>query len=320
VAVVFCGLLAGFWTVYRLWIHYERRAAKHLPESAVAAARLDLEQVVLFEPFRQHVLGTMKRLVTEAEWSELSEQLGVNFGMDLREVMVALGERGNWVLVIAGLFPDHVLVGRLDAWFHAHAPDVCHAVGERLECPGLGIVAQQAADGSMIGAADVATLEQALVASERFVDLGLDLQSTAIQFGWRVAAPSSGVPSLAAAGLALVPGSNVLGQTRAVGGRVLLEEDDAKVEVRFTPNDGIDVQGYSASLESARQTLQTLATLGRPEAAGEATLLAKARISVARGAGASGVLVESSWPRRDIDRAAQLLGEALARWVDSVRR
>ena len=47
---------AGAWWAYRSLIHYERRAALHLPGDADFVARLDLEQVVMFEPVRKYLL------------------------------------------------------------------------------------------------------------------------------------------------------------------------------------------------------------------------------------------------------------------------
>lgn len=312
---LFCAMVGGFYLGYRLLVFYERRAALHLPQGTDAVARLDLEQVVLFEPFRQHILGSAKRWVSAAEWTDLGDRLGINFGMDLREVLVAVettgpgASEGRAVVVIAGLFPKTGVLENFAGWLKDHGHDVCHSEGKRLSCPSRGLIAEQAEDGSIVIAPNLKVLGEALPVSERYEALGLQPGNGAIEFGWRPATP--GAP----AGVSMpswLPGANFLSEFAAVDGRVLLETD-ALLQIRLSTAPGIDVQRLQRSTESMRQTFQALLALSGPEVVGEKTLLAGATVGIDP-KNADKVLVQSVWQRRDIDRAAQALGDLLWSW------
>jgi hypothetical protein len=310
---LFCTVVGGFWLGYRLMVHYERRAALHLPVGTEVVVRLDLEQVVLFEPFRQHVLGSAKRWVTAAEWTDLGDRLGVNLGMDLREILLA-GQSGaagggpRWAMVVAGLFPKTGLLQTLGAWLKETGRTACSNEGARLVCPSYGLIAEQATDGSIVLAPDATVLAEALAPSTRHEALGLEPGNGAIELAWR---PSTAAPSR----LPLpswLPGAAFASEMAALHGRVLLEED-AVVQLRLSAAPGIDVQRLLSSTESVRQSLQALLALSGPEVMGEKTLLTRATVQLDPKS-PDKVLVQSMWQRRDIDRAAQALGDQLWAW------
>src|SRR6185295_7585221 len=85
----------GAWAAYRELIHYRRCAVEHLPADTQFLVRLDVEQVVLFEPLRRHLLPVLDRLPLTAKQQTPSapapdrltrlREAGLNLGLDLRE-------------------------------------------------------------------------------------------------------------------------------------------------------------------------------------------------------------------------------------------
>src|SRR5262245_12328516 len=115
-AGVAAALVLVAFVAYRELIHYERRAIEHVPEGAELALRVDLEQVVLFDPVRRHLLPLLDRApLGDAPVEPVSRLLrlreaGVNLGMDLREVVFARIEPGaGWLLALGGIFGDEPL-------------------------------------------------------------------------------------------------------------------------------------------------------------------------------------------------------------------
>jgi hypothetical protein len=309
---LFCAVLGGFWAGYRFLVYYERKAALHLPEGTEAVVRLDLEQVVLFEPFREHILGSAKRWVTVAEWTDLGKSLGINFGMDLREVLFAgqastVTGNGHWVLVIAGLFPKTGVLADFGRWLDEHEHPGCAVEGERLSCPNHGLIAEQAADGSIVVAPNASVLAEALPPSQRYQVLGLEPGKGAIELGWRPAhaLEPGAIPSW-------LPGATFFSEVAGLNGRVLLESD-AVVQLRLSAAPGIDVQRLARSTESLKLSLQTLLAFSGPEVGGEKTLLTRATVQVDPEQPEK-VLIQSVWERRDLDKAARALGDQLWSW------
>jgi hypothetical protein len=172
--LVLLGLGVGY---YRL-VYFERVAALHLPVGARFAARVDLEQVVMFEPARRNLLPALDGATMSIEGQSLSQRIkattGVNLAMDLREIVFALGpEHDQWLVVLSGLFPKHALSGvtaavRADS--RITVSDSSDGV-QRLD-PWRLFVAQ-ASDGAFLISNHEALLRGALVPTQVFRDLGL---------------------------------------------------------------------------------------------------------------------------------------------------
>ncbi|MEO8182011.1 MAG: hypothetical protein ABI895_24520 [Deltaproteobacteria bacterium] len=181
VGLVFVGLgCVGAWIAYFELLHYRRCAVEHLPAETELAARLDVEQVVLFEPMRRHLLPLIDRLPIGAGPSALGQgrllrlrrDAGVNLGLDLREILIATTRDRRWVLVLGGLFP-HTLLPGLARVLTSETSAGWTRVGDILEFAPSGAALGQAADGVLILASDRSTLAAALPSSERFAELGL---------------------------------------------------------------------------------------------------------------------------------------------------
>ncbi len=310
--VLFVLFLGGMWLAYVRLVQYERRAALHVPEGAPFAARLDLEQVVLFEPFRRHVLPVVRDLLAQqGGLATLEEKTGIDLAMDLREVMFARAAReGHWVAGVGGLFPsDGVVSGLYEIVQEAKLPG-CTFANERLSCPPYGVFVEQADDGIVVFSSDAQLLVQALAPSEHYERLGLG-RNDAAGFGmdgsWLRALPGVRFG-------ALVPGLGALDQFDGASGTVELGTESF-VEVRLRPEQGGDLSSLAPTVETLLSGFGTFLRLaGQRDHAGEQALLARAEVTTTE---TGEVKVRSVWPREDMDRAAQSLGQILELWLRS---
>jgi hypothetical protein len=177
----------GVWWAYGSLIHYERRAALHLPRDADFVARLDLEQVVMFEPVRKYLLPLVDDVplrrpgATDATRPETSrlERLrtlsGINLAADLREVAVSWTRSSReWVAVLGGLFPKTGVIAAIDASLRAEGVRGVVREGEDLLAfGGSAAVLGQADDGVLILASSRSRLERARLAAEAPDGLGV---------------------------------------------------------------------------------------------------------------------------------------------------
>jgi hypothetical protein len=174
---------AGAWLAYARLVHYRRCAVEHLPPETELVARLDVEQVVLFEPVRRHLIPLIDRLplgaapaaasaTGESRLTRLRREAGLNLGLDLRELLVATAPGGRWVLVLGGLFPQG-LVPAIARELTGEAATGWRRAGDALEFTPSGAALAQAPDGALLLASDRALLEATLPSSTRFRELGL---------------------------------------------------------------------------------------------------------------------------------------------------
>jgi hypothetical protein len=178
---------AGAWVAYARLVHYRRCAVEHLPPETELVARLDVEQVVLFEPVRRHLIPLIERLplgsgpaaaTAEAEprMARLREA-GLNLGLDLREILVATAPGGRWLLVLGGLFRQG-LVPAIERELTGEDATGWRRVGAALEFTPSGAAFAQASDGALLLASDRALLETTLPSSTRFRHLGLEREGS----------------------------------------------------------------------------------------------------------------------------------------------
>ena len=103
-------VLSVMFALYLRYVHYARVACLHLPASTVLALRVDVEQAIFYEPIRRHILplfGGPSGSPTEADarLSRIEVRSRLKRG-DLREIVVGRGAtRGDWVIVLGGIFP-----------------------------------------------------------------------------------------------------------------------------------------------------------------------------------------------------------------------
>lgn len=175
------ALVVVAYVAYRELIHYDRRAVEHVPAGAELALRVDLEQLVLFEPVRKHLLPLVDHAPLAPPDSEpggvprllrLREEAGLNLVLDLRELVFARVPDGRWVLALGGLFGSRPLLSGVEEVLR-HEP----ALRLRREATSLilepsGLALGQAEDGVLLIASDAALLERALPASRAYEALG----------------------------------------------------------------------------------------------------------------------------------------------------
>ena len=120
VFVVFFGLvlaaLAAGGLLYFGKLRYVPKAARHAPVDAGVTARLSVERVGLFAPARTHLMPLVDSVAAPDGMAlrrqRLEKQTKLEFNVDLREVVVALGPAPeDWVVVFGGMFPRADWVG-----------------------------------------------------------------------------------------------------------------------------------------------------------------------------------------------------------------
>jgi hypothetical protein len=192
--VVLLGLAVGY---YRL-VYFERVAALHIPAGATFAARIDLEQVVLFEPIRKNLLPVVDA-ASVVDGQSLSQRIaaetGINLAMDLREIVFAFGPEEQWVVVLSGLFPKQGLVGVGRAIIRDNRLASSSISQGLLRLEPWAMVAAQAADGSLLISNDETALRAALAPSETFRSLGLSREGAG---SFAMIVPRSAPPPLSA--------------------------------------------------------------------------------------------------------------------------
>ena len=115
VGLLIAALAFGFF-IYLKIMRYERVALRHVPPGAEAVVVLDVEQRVLFEPIRKflvpaldvsHVQGNLPGTrLYPGRLARLKGRTGLELGVDLREIVVAVGSGARqWVVLLGGLFP-----------------------------------------------------------------------------------------------------------------------------------------------------------------------------------------------------------------------
>ncbi len=298
---------------YRMLVHYERRAALHIPAGVGFAARIDVEQVVLFEPVRKHLLPLINELPLgppaggEAgqrpdRLTRLRERAGLNLALDLREVMFAEeGRSGQWVLVLGGLFDQRGVVAAIASVLHEEgALDATQTEGE-LRFERWGVTLGQADDGCLILASSSSMLRRALPVTERFAELGLPREGAAAAALTAPHARSwlSGDPTFAFDEPAVRRIVATLGLGEALQLELLIEVERAA-----------ELRRIRAEMLRWRETyVSALPFIPQADWGGERALLARARVSEPS---ETLMIIASTWERAELDRAAQ----SLAAWLE----
>ncbi len=322
-SVVLLGLLlfvaagiAGLWFAYAKLVDYERRAALHVPAGARLAARVDLEQVVLFEPVRRHVFPVLNRHLTGNEGlAQLEATTGIDLGSELREILfVQPASEEAWLLAVGGLFPTTGVIEGLTELLEARGIAGCSLQHARLACPSQSFFAEQAADGIVLFSSDPALLVAAREPTDEYQRLGLRLDGAAgfgVEGAWlRQVGHIASSPWLAPFASRLAP----LADVESASGHVDLGTDTT-VTVQLRPLAGTDLQALAPGIEQMLGTVAELLSLARhQEQAGERTMLENAAV-VARADGTVEIL--APWARQDIDRAARSLADWLTSWAEA---
>jgi hypothetical protein len=314
---LFGAAALGAVVAYYKLLHYERVAVRHIPPSAAWAARVDVERVALFEPVRRHLLPLVNDIGSATPAASapsgrdlataLRQELGLNLGMDLREIVVAGGPGfGDWLVVLGGIFPrrSDLIVRASELLLSQAGVRTRPSADDLLLFEGAGSALAQADDGSLIFGTSPELVKAALVPSLRHAELGLMPDQGVGGFG---VLPASlldprvlRVVGSIAATLATI--QRVQGRLEPeANGRVALHVD----MLSTTPAAGLagEVQSWLGSVASL------MAFVPGADVAGERALLSRATVNVTP---ENSVRLSSYLESAEVDRACQALSTWLA--------
>jgi len=293
-------LLLGLgFVAYRELLHYERRALRHAPAGATFVARVDLEQLVLFEPVRKHLLALVDHISLGADAEGALSQkdahpgrlarlreAGLNLGLDLRELVFARLSGSDWVLAVGGLFPDGDLIERVAHVLAAEPGARLRREGALLLLGSGDLALARAADGVLLLGSHPSAVEQAFLPNDAHRALGREG---------------------AAAFAALPPRPRDEAGALRISGRLDYGDPFAlTLEVEHAASDA------SPPRQALERWLHVDTTTFTPSVdwGGERALLARAQF-----AAASPTLtrVTTTWERAEVDRACR----SLATWLEA---
>jgi hypothetical protein len=309
------AVLAFGWLYYRL-VYFERVAVRHVAPSATLAVRLDLEQVLLFAPVREHILPVVLRGADGKDDATQLERIeaatGINLGMDLREVVLVqrasdaqYGEP-QWGVVIAGLFPKAGVMAGLGLLLADEPLRGCRVDADRLRCAHPEFVATQASDGALIVAATENFLNELLPSSDAYQTLGLLAEGPG-SFGLLLSDAFT-----SAAPLVRMPGFRDLDQVARLQGHLVLGEETT-LHLEAWPKSGRGLSSWAPRLTQLRDATLLLLRL-RPgqDYGGERALLSRLQFE----AGQQGtVRATATWLEAEIDQAAKSAAAGLSAWL-----
>jgi hypothetical protein len=307
--------IAGAVVIYFRLIRYERVAAQHVPRDAAFVVRLDVEQAIVYEPFRRHLLPLADRgrapnagaaRVLEPRLERIKRHTGIELAVDMRELLFARGpSEREWLLVIAGKFPKQGVVKGLHTVLHEEGVQTELSPGEQSLTLPSGSVLAQAEDGALLFASGRAWLDGALRSQAIPLELGLNVGQAAA-----FAATSRGLALLPAVWSIFDPALAAELQVQQLSGELeLAAVPTLRARIRLAP-------GASAAAAEARLRDWTrgarMASAARTATSGQPR--AVKRLEVSRG-GEAELRIEGPWPRENLDGALESFGHWLLKSV-----
>lgn len=170
------AVLAGLF-IYLRYVRYERVAALHVPADTAVALRIDVEQVLFFEPVRKNLLPVANTLAAKpnprSRLKRIQGRTGLELGVDLREIVIALGPQANeWVIALGGMFSKKNVVAAVAEVLNEDGL-ACQSEAAVATCAS-GLALGQASDGVLLLASNVARLRAAFDEQGTYAELGLD--------------------------------------------------------------------------------------------------------------------------------------------------
>jgi hypothetical protein len=302
----------GGYVAYRELLHYDRRALAHVPAGAELVARVDLEQLLLFEPVRRHLMPLLDHAPVgtsapaadaPSRLARLREQGVVNLGLDLRELVFARRAAGGWVLVIGGMFDRTGVVEGIERVLEAESGAQLRRDATLLIVEPSGVALGQAEDGVLVVGSDRELVAEVLPARSYPAALGA-LDEGAASIGalptWFHTWLGGGAPTGPLASL-----------TRASGWLELHEPLELSFDIEL-----------SAASDAAQLRSELEGRLGPGGASdfvpladwgGERAVLARAAFEQR---GPTNLRITSTWELAELNRAAR----SLANWLGARMR
>lgn len=321
-AALTLAAVVGAAVIYKKYIQYDLIAARHLPPDTTAAARVDVDQLALYDPVRKHLLpllddsfGNVRgQSALPSRRKRIQVRTNIDLAIDLREILVARGRTWNdWVMVVAGKFARHGVVTGMAKVLAEEGARWRLSTDRKTLLGPRGLALGQASDGSVILASSRARLRMALPSQDTYRRIGLDNRAAA-------AAVADGelVRSYASSPAHFVaPSLRQLDAVQRVSVTVRLGHP-LQVTVRVALRPGHDASVMKKPFSELLGGLVRLSALvpGR-DFAGERAALQRARISVS---GPHRLDVHFSWKPKEVDRGAASLAKAVRDWDGAVSR
>jgi hypothetical protein len=300
------ALVSGSGWAYLHYLRFEPIARRHVPSNANFAARVDLVDVALFRPVREHLLPVLEEELARPGGAakktlgdRLADATGVRLDRDLREIVIASVDATSWVVVAAGPIERGRFVDGLAKVLDEERIGVWTRAGELLVGPG-GVAIGQADDGALVLATDAAIARTALPASDDARALGLPtsgaLAFAATDLAWSGASGKLPGPLAAAklpSGVARASGTFQLG-------------DAPSLEVRLEPRPPATAEDLARDTDNALRTAGLVLLLG-PDLAGARAALQGSKVEATGGA----AVVRAPWPYEGLDRAVKDLAQTV---------
>lgn len=303
-------LLVASVAFYLFVVRYEPLARRHIPGNANLVARLELGDLVLFGPVREHLWplvfegapGDAPKGKTRA--SRLRAATGVDLATDLRELFVASVEGSSFVAIVGGKIPRGRFVKGLAAVAKEEAwPGGWHEAGELLVGPG-GLAVGQADDGTILFGTSAAIVIAALPASDDFHRLTL---------------PEKGASSFAvtkeawsgAAGVAVVAHASVLRKIERASGRFTLSKSP-EFALEIEPVSASPAPALAGEIEQLLSEMRIVAML-LPDLGGAKGALQAAKVTAKDGR----VIITAPWSYEALDGVCARLAAQIRAGLDA---
>lgn len=279
---------------YLQLIHYTRIAHRHIPREADGALRFDLQQVVLFEPFRKHILPAVAGTADASGHTrlhKLDSDIGINSALDVREIVIAHGPgEEDWTTIIGGLFPSGQMLAGIERVLREQPRLQLQKSrdGKALFIDPWGLVLGQAGSGCLIVSTREELLRQALRPHEdpAFAPLA------SVAGGFMLGSASPPVRQLL----------EVWGVGPVSGGFTLQDKLLVEVHTRVVRPD-------MAALEAVERAQRWSRDGGGASWTALRALLARARLDTQE----NELILHSYWEREELDAVAQQWGARLGR-------
>jgi hypothetical protein len=288
------GIATGA-VIYFQFLRYTRVAARHVPPDSDAVVRVEVEKVVLFEPFRKYLLPIVdcagKPTMKPSRHERIQARSRVELAVDLREMVYAqAGGREHWVVLLGGMFPKSGVVAGVAKVLREEGRQGSVADGAWVDAEGWALA--QADDGVLILASSIERARAALPAGEGARSLALPLDGAV-----GIALSEAGLSrTLRTAGVEPIDGLSGVTSELALSG-------DVTGHARLTMLPGADPKVVRSRVEAALKGIPA-----RPEGFGEARLAGEARVIEQPGA----LGLEFPWEHLDVDRGGAKLHALLS--------
>lgn len=163
VTLILAAIVAGY--IYERYVRFVPTAAVHLPSNFQFAARLEVQQAVVYEPFRTFMLPLIERGRTglESRAKELERATTLEVLIDAREFVYGELPDGEWIVIAGGMFRRDGVLSGVEAIMRAEGVELSRRP-EGLVHPS-GVAFGVSPNGNLLLTSSLPVLERALSAS-----------------------------------------------------------------------------------------------------------------------------------------------------------